>query len=88
MDSVWEKADFIVEGEYFTGAQEQLYIENNGVIAQFDPKQGVTVWGSLQCPYYVHKALMALFDLPEKTKFAWCRRKPAARSAARKNIRR
>jgi CO/xanthine dehydrogenase Mo-binding subunit len=25
---------------------------------------GVTVWGSMQCPYYVHKALMALFDLP------------------------
>jgi xanthine dehydrogenase molybdopterin-binding subunit B len=28
VDSVWVKADFIVEGEYFTGAQEQLYIEN------------------------------------------------------------
>ena len=33
VDSVWTGADFIVEGEYFTGAQEQLYIENNGVIA-------------------------------------------------------
>ena len=47
-----------------TGAQEQLYIENNGMIASFDPQQGITVWGSLQCPYYVHKALMALFSLP------------------------
>ena len=66
VESVWEKADHIVEGEYFTGAQEQLYIENNGVIATFDSERGVTVWGSLQCPYYVHKALMALCDLPEK----------------------
>ena len=33
-DSVWANADFIVEGEYRTGAQEQLYIENNGVIAE------------------------------------------------------
>ena len=66
VDAIWEKADFIVEGEYFTGAQEQLYIETNGMIAQFDPEQGVTVWGSLQCPYYVHKALMALCDLPEE----------------------
>ena len=65
VDSVWSKADFIVEGEYTTGAQEQLYIENNGVIAAFDPEQGITVWGSLQCPYYVHKALMALCTLKE-----------------------
>jgi len=65
VESIWEKADHIVEGEYFTGAQEQLYIETNGVIAQSDPEQGVTVWGSLQCPYYVHKALMALCSLPE-----------------------
>jgi CO/xanthine dehydrogenase Mo-binding subunit len=64
VDAVWEKADYIVEGEYTTGAQEQLYIENNGVIAVFDAERGITVWGSLQCPYYVHKALMALCDLP------------------------
>jgi CO/xanthine dehydrogenase Mo-binding subunit len=64
-DSAFQKADYIVEAEYTTGAQEQLYIENNGVIAAFGPQQGVTVWGSLQCPYYVHKALIALCDLPE-----------------------
>ncbi len=33
-DEIWQTADFIVEGEYRTGAQEQLYIENNGVIAE------------------------------------------------------
>lgn len=65
VDSVWANADFIVEGEYRTGAQEQLYIENNGVIARYDRDGGITVWGSLQCPYYVHKALMKLCDLPE-----------------------
>jgi CO/xanthine dehydrogenase Mo-binding subunit len=65
VDAVWKDAAHIVEGEYFTGAQEQLYIENNGVIAAFDPESGVTIWGSLQCPYYVHKALMALCGLPE-----------------------
>jgi CO/xanthine dehydrogenase Mo-binding subunit len=64
IDAVWEQAEFIVEGEYTTGAQEQLYIENNGMIAAFDPEKGLTVWGSLQCPYYIHKALMRLCDLP------------------------
>src|SRR6202162_1057485 len=65
VETAFKNADYIVEAEYTTGAQEQLYIENNGMIASFDPQQGVTVWGSLQCPYYVHKALMELCGLPE-----------------------
>ena len=65
VDSAWTTADFIVAGEYETGAQEQLYIENNGAIAIANSTEGVTVWGSMQCPYYVHKALVKLFDLPE-----------------------
>ena len=64
VESAWAGADFIVEGEYRTGAQEQLYIENQGMIATANPAEGVTVWGSLQCPYYVHKALMPVFGLP------------------------
>ncbi len=66
VDDAWASADFIVEGEYETGAQEQLYIENNGAIAIANANDGVTVWGSMQCPYYVHKALVKLFELPEE----------------------
>ena len=65
VDSAWVGAAHIVEGEYRTGAQEHLYIENNGVIAEYSADGGVTIWGSLQCPYYVHKSLLAVFDLPE-----------------------
>ena len=57
-------AEVVVEGEYETGAQEQLYIEPNGMIATANAADGVTVWGSMQCPYYIHKALRSLFDLP------------------------
>jgi CO/xanthine dehydrogenase Mo-binding subunit len=64
--SAWGSADFIVEGEYETGAQEQLYIEPQGMIARANSTDGVTVWGSLQCPYYVHKALLRLFGLPKE----------------------
>src|SRR3989442_1639265 len=66
VEDAWAQADFIVEGEYETGAQEQLYIETNGAIAISNPDDGVTVWGSMQCPYYVHKALIKLFGLPEE----------------------
>jgi CO/xanthine dehydrogenase Mo-binding subunit len=65
VDAVWGLAAFVVEGEYETGAQEQLYIEPQGMIAEASAAHGVTVWGSLQCPYYVHKALVQLFGLPK-----------------------
>jgi CO/xanthine dehydrogenase Mo-binding subunit len=63
VDEAWERADFVIEGDYQTGAQEQLYIEPQGMIAKASLLEGVTVWGSLQCPYYVHKALVPLFGL-------------------------
>ncbi len=63
VESAWSRAHLIIEGEYETGAQEQLYIEPQGMIATFDAEQGLTVWGSMQCPYYVHLALMTLLDL-------------------------
>jgi CO/xanthine dehydrogenase Mo-binding subunit len=66
VDKVWADAALIVEAEYETGAQEQLYIEPQGMIASFDAETGITVWGSMQCPYYVHKALMPLLDLPSE----------------------
>lgn len=66
VESIWEQADYIIEGEYRTGAQEQLYIENNGCIGLYDDTGGVTVYGSMQCPYYLHHALMLAFDLPEE----------------------
>ena len=70
--AAFESADHIIEGEYTTGAQEQLYIEPNGVIAEcnLDPATGrvldVTVRGSMQCPYYLVHALTLVFNLPEE----------------------
>ena len=65
VDKVWPQTAHIVVGEYRTGPQEHLYIENNGIIAEYSAESGVTVRGSLQCPFYVHKSLMAVFNLPE-----------------------
>ena len=63
LDRGFREAEVVIEGEYRTGHQEQLYIETNGVIAV--PGDGhITVYGSLQCPYYVHKALVVVTGLP------------------------
>ena len=64
LEQGFSKADVVVEGEYRTGHQEQLYIETNGVIA-VPESGGVTVYGSMQCPYYVHRALKVLLGLPD-----------------------
>ena len=67
--AAFDTADFIVEGEYATGAQEQLYIENNGVIAECNKDAlgnvtDVCVRGSMQCPFYLVHALTLVFNLP------------------------
>jgi CO/xanthine dehydrogenase Mo-binding subunit len=56
-DAAFAAADLVLEGEYRVGHQEQLYIENNAMIAVPSADGGVTVHGSLQCPYYIHTAL-------------------------------
>ena len=65
VDAALAAADVIVEGEYRTGHQEQLYIETNGVIAVPDD-DGVTIYGSVQCPFYVMRALRVLLGLPDE----------------------
>lgn len=64
VEAAFRDAHTVVEGEYETGAQEQLYIEPNGMLAIADVESGITVWGSMQCPYYIHKALVGLFNIP------------------------
>ena len=56
-------AAHVIEGEYRVGHQEQLYIENNAMIAVPGEDGGMAVHGSLQCPYYVHKAMKKTLGL-------------------------
>jgi CO/xanthine dehydrogenase Mo-binding subunit len=64
-DEGFARADLIVEGEYRVPHQEQLYIEPQGVIAVPGPNQ-MTVLGSMQCPYYVHRAVKQLLNLTDE----------------------
>ncbi|MDT8336194.1 MAG: xanthine dehydrogenase family protein molybdopterin-binding subunit [Candidatus Izemoplasmatales bacterium] len=47
----------IIEFNYETSYQEQAYIEPQGFIGYMD-KEKVTLIGSIQCPYYVKKAVV------------------------------
>ena len=63
-----EGVEVIEERTFKVGLQEQLYIETQGAIAfpQDDGGGGVKIIGSLQCPYYVHRALKRALKLTDE----------------------
>jgi len=65
LDDAFANAGTVVEGTYTTGHQEHIYIECQVMTAWFDDG-GLHLVGSMQCPYYVHKSLAHVFDLPDE----------------------
>lgn len=53
----------VFEGTYRTPYQEQAYIETQAMIA-VPEENGVTIYGSMQCPYYVRKESQKVFSFP------------------------
>jgi len=68
--AAFAQADHIFEEDFETGLQEHMCMETNGLIAGSSDGK-IHVHGSLQCPYYVHKALVhALGCRPEDVSVA------------------
>ena len=65
VDAALADAEQVIEGTWRTGHQEHIYIECQGMIARFEDDGTLAVLGSMQCPYYVHKALVHAFGLPD-----------------------
>ncbi|TCL73154.1 CO/xanthine dehydrogenase Mo-binding subunit [Hydrogenispora ethanolica] len=60
VDEAFSRAARVIEGEYQTGYQEHVYLEPQGVLAVHEAGK-ITVYGSIQCPYYVKNALIQAF---------------------------
>ncbi len=56
VDQVFEKASRVIEETFYTGYQEQAYIETQGAIGFYEDNK-YKVIGSMQCPYYVKDAV-------------------------------
>ncbi|MGZ6372913.1 MAG: xanthine dehydrogenase family protein molybdopterin-binding subunit, partial [Candidatus Limnocylindria bacterium] len=65
LEAGFAEAEVVIEGTYRVGHQEQLYIENQAMIAVPQPDGGVTVHGSCQCPYYIHRAMKRSLQLTD-----------------------
>ncbi len=59
LDAAFAGAAQVIEGTYQTSPQEQMYIEPQAMMAEWRDGRCHVV-GSMQCPYYVHKAMKAL----------------------------
>ncbi len=59
LDAAFASAAQVIEGNYYTSPQEQMYIEPQAMMAEWDGERCYIV-GSMQCPYYVHKAMKPL----------------------------
>ncbi|MEA1981714.1 MAG: molybdopterin cofactor-binding domain-containing protein, partial [candidate division Zixibacteria bacterium] len=50
------KAENVFEDEYQTGYQEHIYIEPQGIVAEYKNDK-MNIYGSMQCPFYVEGAI-------------------------------
>ena len=57
VQKAFDEADKVYEEEFFTGYQDQTYLEPQGMMAEPEEDGRMFVHGSLQCPYYVHGAV-------------------------------
>jgi CO/xanthine dehydrogenase Mo-binding subunit len=64
VDRGFADADIVVERVFRTFHQEHAYLEPLGAIAAPGEGGSITVYGSMQCPYYVQKAVATVLGLP------------------------
>ena len=57
INEAFKNADKVLEGSYETGHQEHIYLETNGMVAEYRDGK-LHIHGSLQCPYYVQRAVV------------------------------
>lgn len=55
----------VIRRTYETGFQEQAYLENQGIIAYYDENDKLTITGSMQCPFYIKRAVMRSLGLKD-----------------------
>ena len=60
----FEASDRIFEARFVTPFQEHYYLEPQACIASPNGPDKINILGSLQCPFYIQKAIARVFDWP------------------------
>lgn len=64
-EKAFKNADVVVQGTYTTNYQVHAYLETQGMIAVPQPEGGVVIYGSMQCPFYIHDAISHILGVPQ-----------------------
>ena len=64
-DAVYRDAAVTVEETFEVGRHFAVPLEGRGILAQYEPRRGLTVWGPTKLPHVVRQAIAAYLDLPE-----------------------
>ncbi len=64
-ENVFEKAAVVVEGKYTTNYQVHAYLETQGMVADPQPDGSIVIYGSMQCPFYIHDAIVHILNVPQ-----------------------
>ena len=64
IEKAFRQAEIVVEGKYQTNYQVHSYLETQAMLAVPAADGGMTVYGSMQCPFYVHDAVAAILGIP------------------------
>lgn len=59
-----KQADQIIEADFQTPGQEHYYLESQGCIAVPEGDGSLKILGSVQCPFYVQKAVARVLNFP------------------------
>jgi len=59
----FKSSDIVIENTYRTSYQEHAYLETQGMIAVPTSYGGIEIYGSMQCPFYVQKAVSEVLGL-------------------------
>ncbi|MBT3254036.1 MAG: xanthine dehydrogenase family protein [Candidatus Marinimicrobia bacterium] len=63
-DKAFAEADHVIEARFETPFQEHYYLEPQACIAQCSPDGSIDILGSIQCPFYVQKAVSKALAIP------------------------
>ncbi len=63
VEKALKESDLVIEMDFETGYQEHAYLETQSVVAWWDGET-MTIYGSMQCPFYVHNDVAEVLKLP------------------------
>lgn len=59
----FKQSDYIIKQQYYTNYQVHTYMETQGMVALKEGDGSITVYGSMQCPFYVLDAVSHILGL-------------------------